>query len=504
MRGKPATFTGFTGGVNLADAPYQLGEREARDVLNVVASGRGSVRKRDGTVELARAGLPAALHSLFGLEAQGALTRLIGAGGGELVAINGIGSVTTLATGLTPGAPWEFVEAPALGTHGPLYAMNGVDAPRTWDGTTLINWTALSGNLPNAKYLLYKGTRVWFANVPGGYTPAGGTAVSDPGSALVFSDLGNPRSIPAENVVEFDPGDGEAISGIGSIGPYIVVFKPSKAWVVYDLDTGANRRLGDGAGCISHRSIAETPAGTMFLSREGLRLTNGDSSRIISDRVAPLLEELEPSLADTAVGAYHNRHYYLAFSSSGSINDRMLDYDTRLEAWWIHSVGAHALATWSPAGQLELYGSRPDGADGIVEHLFVPGERHDAGAAFRAFWAGPYHTFDAPYLNKRVRRVHLDGKGRIEVSLSRDFEHGSTFETLAIFDDATDTFADTDASGDVFGRGEKPWGGLSDVGQAEVLTPGVARAWSVVFGNATADTFEVDSYTFAITMRRSN
>jgi hypothetical protein len=41
MRGSPVNFTGFTGGVNLADEPYNLGDGEARDLLNVIATGTG-------------------------------------------------------------------------------------------------------------------------------------------------------------------------------------------------------------------------------------------------------------------------------------------------------------------------------------------------------------------------------------------------------------------------------------------------------------------------------
>jgi hypothetical protein len=68
--------------------------------------------------------------------------------------------------------------------------------------------------------------------------------------------------------VQFDPGDGEQITAIGSVGPYVLVAKPSKLWLIYDLDTLANRPLGKNVGCVAHRSMVETPFGTFFLGKD--------------------------------------------------------------------------------------------------------------------------------------------------------------------------------------------------------------------------------------------
>ena len=56
----------------------------------------------------------------------------------------------------------------------------------------------------------------------------------------------------------------------------------------------------------------------------------------------------------------------------------------------------------------------------------------------------------------------------------------------------------------MFGAGDGIFGGEVAVGDAEVWTPGVSRAWSVTFGNASAESFEVDSYTFLVSMRKDN
>src|SRR6266446_454422 len=53
MRGSPFGFQDFRGGVNYIDSPYTLTRGEARDVLNVVSSPRGAVKKRAGSIAFA-------------------------------------------------------------------------------------------------------------------------------------------------------------------------------------------------------------------------------------------------------------------------------------------------------------------------------------------------------------------------------------------------------------------------------------------------------------------
>src|SRR5207248_8682974 len=128
-------------------------------------------------------------------------------------------------------------------------------------------------HVPQGKYMIFAGNRVWMTGI-----------ASDP-SAVWFSELvsigeggaeGDPSSWPTTNVVRFDAQDENPITGIGTVGPYIVVFKEEKTWVIHDLNTGANRRLADTIGCVSHRSIVHTAAGTYFLTRDqGVYLTEG-------------------------------------------------------------------------------------------------------------------------------------------------------------------------------------------------------------------------------------
>lgn len=498
MRGKSIqVFKGLVGGVNLLDAPYDLKDNEARDARNVVSTLKGAIRKRDGTQFL---GTPStALQSLFGTETP---EFLIGAGGTTLYSIDPTGTVVAIKTGMA-NAPWSFVTAPNSGAQGPVYGMNGTDAQQ-WDGVaaTTSVWTAASGTLPSsARFLKYHSRRVWAAGMS---TFAG---VADPASTLVWSDIADPRVWPAENVLQLDPSDGDQITAIGTAGEQIIVFKAGKMWAVYDLDRGANRRISGDVGCVSQRSVVETPYGTFFLSRDhGVMRTNGQTVDPVSDRILPLLEQMVPAQRAKAAAAYFNDHYYLAICTTGGNNNLLLDYDLKADCWWVHSLALSDMATWEPSGDLRLYGAKA-GALG-VNRLFVPsltlddvGSNGTGGTVFSCYWSGPYHTFGKPYLNKRVRQIRFDGKGRVQVSASMDFALGSSLLGARNFSTDTGLFGVED--GGLFGKGggTEPFGGGSDVGQARIASPGVCRSISVLFGNGTADPFEVDSYTIAVQQR---
>lgn len=484
MRGQLQLFDRFDGGLNSKDAPYSVEPNQARDLLNVVSTARGAVRKRAGSTSFAAL-------DLDGLFACPAPAVMVGSGGGKLYKITGAGVTSEIKAGLSVSARWDFVVAPANGGQGPIYGMNGSDPPQQWDGVAAAtsNWTAEvgGGTVPNGRFCLVAANRVWVAGVG-----------ADP-SAVFFSELGNPRNWPAANVVRFDPGDGGPITALGRVGPYILVFKEDKAWVIYNLDTGANRPLGEGVGCIGHRSLAETPQGTFFLGRDGVYRTDGSAVRKASEPVRPTLEQASAAGLVNAAAAYFDDHYYLSFARSSGDPDRTLDLDLAGGSWWLHTLACSQWATFDTGTRPELFGAGPT----AVLRCFVDGERRDSGALFAGYWASSFHHFKTPALRKRVRQVHFDGSGFIEFSIARDF--ATVEETLRSLDsEAADGFFGVADGLSLFGVADGTiYGGLSTVAEARAFSLGVARAWSVRFGNAVDRGFEIDSYSMALTPRRS-
>lgn len=495
MRGVPMLYSDFGGGLNTQNAPYLLEDNQARDLLNVQSLTQGGIVKRDG---LSTFSSPAAtLTSLFPLEAVGPL--LVGAGGTALYSITTGGTATSRKTGLTNNARWEWVQTQVTGGQGPLFGMNGTDTPQQWDGSagSMSNWTASSGSLPNGRYLILHQNYVFVA----------GTAANP--SRLYWCNIApgtgtDATSWPAANVIDLDPNDGDQITGLGKSGPLLLVFKKRKTFAIYDPSTGANRRISDSIGCVSHRSIAETPGGTFFLGETGVWRTNGSTvdATPISTPVAPTLDQIVTPTQ--AAGVYWNNHYYLSFSTAGVANNVTLDYDLRLSSWWYHSIGSNQWAVWHPSDP-GLYSAKATAAK--VDHAFVPGVSQDNGANYTWVWRGPWQSptfyrrrrFPTPEFRKRLRQLRFDGQGTVDVSLAKDFTGGEVLvQSDALAADVGDTFGGAGTFG-----GSGAFGGGTQVPLAKLYSLGVARAFSVVFGATSSAGAAIYSYTLYIQDRKT-
>ena len=490
MRGAPFPITDFSGGLNSKAAPYLLGPNQARDLLNVQSLTDGGIVKRDGLVTFSR---PAdTLTSLYGLEAT-ASDYLIGAGGTTLYKITSAGVASSIKTGLTRNARWEWVQTQTSGGQGPLYGSNGTDTPQQWDGSaaSTSDWTASSGSVPRATYLTFHANYVFAAGV-----------ASAPDSLywcnIVAGTGTDARDWPAANVAKFDPNDGDLILGLGKTGPLLLVFKRRKVFAVYDPSTGANRRISDSIGCVSHRSIAETPAGTFFLSENGVYRTNGSTVELMSDAITPTIALLNSA---NAAGVYWNNHYYLSFPSSGVT----LDFDLTKGSWWEHSISSNQFAIWHGTGSAGLYSAKASSA--VVDRCLVAGTPTDNGAAMQWHWRGPWlspsgdlrRTRPTPYHRKRWRQIRVEGFGTVDFSIAKDFAPTESLIRADIF--PTDPSTTFGGSG-TFGGSTSIFAGGAGVARADLHSLGVARVLSVVVGATSSDPASIYSMTHVVQNRK--
>jgi hypothetical protein len=501
VRGSPILQDDFSGGLNVYDGPYQVKPNEARDVRNLQTTNRGALRKRDGSQIFAA--LAQQPLSLYGAMAP---RYLIVAGSTFLYSIDAAKAVIQIASGLTAGRRWQWVTAPTTGGQGPLYGTNGAELRYT-NGTLAGTgaWTASAGTLPVGQYVAYLNNRVFMAGMAS-YTTA------DPANTVAASNIATPRDWTQGTnqgwAVMLDPGDGDAITGFAGSGMQLTVFKGRKIFTVYDLNSGANRRLTDKTGAVAPRSIIETPYGTFFLSdNQGVCRVNGQSVERVSDKIMPVFARTPVAMRSQAVAAYHQDHLYLSIStSSGTVNDTLLDFDLKTNSWWVHSLACQDFAPWDDGTGPALYGARSSQAN--VQRLFVSGATQDdipaaggAGTNFSSYYIGPWHAFQQPYRRTRVREIHFDGKGRMAFAIARNFQRVPEDILNRLFGTESLSFGTNDAQ--LFGVNDTTvFGGPTDVGEAKVLNLGVSRAWSVQFGNATAEPFELDSYTFMMQNRR--
>lgn len=496
MRGSPMRYRDFGGGLNLIGAPYLLEDNQARDLLNVQSRTQGGIVKRRGLVTFSS---PAdTLTSLFGLEAT-ATDFLIGAGGTSIYKITTGGVASAINRAVTRNARWEWVQTQVSGGQGPLYGINGVDTPQQWDGAAASTsaWTASSGSVPNGKYILLHQNFVFVAGV-----------AANP-SRLYWCNVAagtgtDPRSWPTANVIDLDPNDGDEITGLAKCGPLLLVFKRRKVFAIYDPTTGANRRISDSIGAVSHRSIVETPAGTYFLAEGGVWRTNGSTvdATPASNLVTPIIDAI--SSPSTAAGVYWRNHYYLSFSTDGIANGFTLDLDLQLNSWWLHSIGSNQFAIWHPSAP-GLYSAKATAA--IVDQCFVPGIAQDNGTSMPWYWKGPWispafyfrRVSPTPDYRKRLRQVRCDGQGTVDFSLAKDFTGAEVLIRSDIF--AIDPAGQFGGSGTFGGSGR--FGGGTQVPLAKIHSLGVARAFSPVFGATSDSDAAVYSMTLFMTDRRT-
>jgi hypothetical protein len=498
---RPQTFfgQGFAGGLNTREAAYQIEQNQARDLLNVLGTSHGAVRKREGSVTLATTAAP--FLSLLPVEVT-ATRYLIGQGGTAFHKIDEAGAVTTItgATVPTTGERWAHIQAQPITGQGPVYMCNGVDTPQQWTGSgNLADWTAAAGTLPNGRYMKTINNRTWVAGM------TSYTTVSDPGSALVFSEIGDPRTWPAQNIVLFDPNDGDKITGLGTVGPYLLVFKRRKVFVVYDLDTGANRRISDNTGCCAPRSIVETPGGTYFLSLDrGVFTTNGSTVTLVSDVIRDTVASILPARREFSAGAFHENHYYLSVSRTNAFGpDTTLDFDTTLNSWWMHSFAANQFAVWSPTREQGLYAAPPALR---VDRCLQPAVFADNGAGYQAYWTGAWMSpsyfrrriIQTPEYRKRLRGIRFDGSGALNLSVGRDFSGSPTFVKAFDFRGTPTTFG----GGDTYG-GAGFYGDAPTTQQGRAFSMGTARAFSLQWGSDAMSTagWQVETFTLLMADR---
>src|SRR6185437_317502 len=282
--------------------------------------------------------------------------------------------------------------------------------------------------------------------------------------------------------------------------------------------------------------IVETAMGTFFLTADqGVYLTDGAHLHEMSYKVRPTILAINPTERQNATGEYFNNHYYLSYASGASpTNNRTLDYDVQLKSWWLHDLAANEWAIWEPGGETNLYATPPAVSRGVVR-AFVPNIYTDAGSNYAganglsAYWFGPWqvffmfifrHRIKTPHVKKRIRQIHFDGSGEIIPIVARDFSNAGTHEpgvvanepetdqTLPVnFSQGEEVFGNENEEqkfgGETLEGQEMIFGGASATRDARLYSLGVARAWSVGFGNNTSAPFEVDSFTHMIQFRKS-
>ena len=132
-----------------------------------------------------------------------------------------------------------------------------------------------------AKYVAIYKNRMFYANIAGD---------SYGESLVMYSEINNPDAIAENNYEYFDRGDGEEITGIASLPDYLVIFKPSKFFMIsgdFDLKRLVSSKYD--IGCIAPYAIIQLEDKIVFLSKQGWFSFDGENLVNISKTIADKL-----------------------------------------------------------------------------------------------------------------------------------------------------------------------------------------------------------------------
>lgn len=393
MRGQPFIIGPFVGGLNTRDSPLELPLSQTPDAYNIFMDRDGTIRKRNPHAiwgpasEFSGAGA----NNITSLFTSQQLDKSIVTIGSKVYSHNPTVGTDISAGVIGSGLAWSFVDAPVSGGQGPVYGLPGdlgTTTPRQWTGAGAIaNWTALAGTLTAGDFMLYFKNRIIMF----------GLLVGTNGCGLKASKVGDPRAWDttltgtAEAwLTDIEPTDGQKINAMGVVGNYLVVFKQYKTYIVYDLDTGANRPLNTSLGCNAKRTVANSPYGLFFLASDGhVYVTDGTKIEKISDIIGqPMTTEslsatpgmLGDSFVDDSTivgmpcGFYYKDRYYLSTGATSGTPTTFV-YDIPSKTWWRHTMGFSQMAI-DPQGQNWVIGGlRKAGATSpVIWRLFAPGQ----------------------------------------------------------------------------------------------------------------------------------
>jgi hypothetical protein len=517
-RGAAQVFTNLGRGLNTAASPYELQAGETPDCLNVRGTVRGAIRKREGLLDLSNgAGLESQPRKIA-VYRQGSTTRLI-AFGNRVQVLEPGGAPTVPYTSAT-ASPWTWSSAlgQQVGSQGPLFLMSDTEKVY-YDGGSFNNWTATSGTIPSGRMMCAHQNRLYVADV---------SSIPDSRTAVVFSDIGNYRAWPVENIVKFDPFRQDRITALCSLGQYLMVFKRDGIWRVYDADTGANNKITSDTGTVFRDSVVATDQGVFFLDPDrGVMRTDGSSVSAVSDAILPELRSLplDDEATFSVSAAYWEGSYWLSIPNAAGVPQQLLEFDLQEKVWWRHDCAAYDLQV-APFGQSSdpllvrdaLIGAVPGSvlsrlgvAPPTTYRLFQvmrPNTSQDVvqGIAPRPItfrWLSAPATLDGnSHMSKRLAGLRVDSIGPGSVAQRRDFS--SAPEVLGALDGTGGTESGAWAVprpgtwGVPAGREAYVWGGAGSIVESRFHSLGVAREWQLELRGLSASKFEAHSYALSI------
>jgi hypothetical protein len=342
----------FRGGLNLRADPFQLGENESPDLLNVDIDPRGGFSMRGGAVRTNT--------TAIGSLAANALTprtlfpwntsspQLLASTNGKVFYSTG-GNFTDTAAAIT--SAWGASFAPWSGTSKFVYFATGVGGQcNKWSGTTRTSLTAsataawqesfaspVGTHMPQADHAATHIDRMWVAS-----TSEDGTAYPD---RVRWSHPFFPESWRSVDYIDIVDG-GSGITALVPFGGALLVFKQHSIHAIhgYDTDTIQVVKLTGDLGVWSPQCVATTE-NRLFLFSWPHGLFGWDGSQFVDlfAQLRPMVErgELDESKIAQVYVSLVGRRVWLSLPEATTTAFPTFTYvlDLTLGAWVRYQMG---------------------------------------------------------------------------------------------------------------------------------------------------------------------
>lgn len=244
------------------------------------------------------------------------VATLVAAVNNDLYKLSGSGTWTSIFSGAIAGTDVMF------STYNDLLVIVGINlTTQKWTGgAATVN---LGGTPPsNAKFIKSHRNRLWIANTSAGKSRLHYSALNNAEDWTTAGDAG---------FIDIGKDDGEQITGLASVGPYMVIFKQNSTWVLKNgtPTTFTVTQIAKGVGCVAPRSIVECEAFALFLSNNGVYAANQSGVALMSYNIQPDFDAMSNATKALAVGGRIRTQYWLTVDTdSDSKNDTVyvLDY----------------------------------------------------------------------------------------------------------------------------------------------------------------------------------
>jgi hypothetical protein len=387
----------FSGGLNLRDAPSELGSQFSPDLWNVSLDERGGVASRLGYVQFNPTPFAAAkAQHLFNWPTGNALLTQCGA---SLYANASTIPIHTFTTTDRVGMVEFF---------GPVYIIHPVDGLFTYNGAS---FTLVDATVKGNTIALFQ-NKLWSSGDPADRTRV---RFSNAGDPTIWAGFVNIRDKDEMAVVCVGPAVGVDIVGRGGL----TVFKNRSAYRLYDSTTGAYQTIDSTRGAASALAVTVVNNKVVVINEFGVYETDGVGPlKNVSEQLGPLWDPSQINVSQLnlfCAGTFGERVYFSLPRAGSSANDLALEFHPR-EGWF--TANSNAASCYAPlASAQRLYMGSPS-VDGRVYQMFAGGS--DDGAAIASYYRSPWFEL-ASGARCRLPNLRINGRGTFIASVYRDY-----------------------------------------------------------------------------------